>query len=105
MPAEQMYSIALGLWGAFLVGAVFYSARVRHPDARPLAAYLIFITVFSAAAATLFGIGIAILGATETLAVLDRPVAAVAFLVPVFVPAFLLARWLVRQPPRAGPRP
>jgi hypothetical protein len=88
------------LWIAFLVWAFPYVRRNRHPSARPLAAYLVFITLFSLCTAALF------LALTWLLAGLDRtnwlnhPVGAGVFLALVFVPAFLVARWQLHRPPR-----
>lgn len=99
-----MYATAVILWVLFLVGAVFYTRRARHPDTRPLAAYLIFITVFTVAAFVIFAGGLLLLDAAGEVELLSRPVVAVLFLMVVFVPAFLLGRWQLRKPPRRPPR-
>lgn len=100
-----MYPIAIALWAAFLVAAVFYTQRERHPEAKPLAAYLIFVTVFSVAAFVIFGAVVFVLGLSGQSGLLSHPVAAVIFLILVFGPAFLLGRWQLRKPPRGPHRP
>ena len=37
-------------WIAFLILAIPYVMWAKHPDTKPVAAYLIFATIFSAAA-------------------------------------------------------
>lgn len=99
-----MYSVVLVLWAAFLVAAAFYTRRAQNPGARPLAAYLIFVTVFTVSAFILFMILLVLLDAFGSAGVLTNPVAAAVFLIVVFVPAFLIARWQLRKPPqRPGP--
>lgn len=92
--------------GIVLLAAMPYVARIRHPEQRPFAAYLIFVSVFAVAAVVLFGaltLAVGALGLTEWLA---QPVPAVAFLILVFLPALLLAGWQARKPPwRQGPPP
>ena len=100
-----MSFIALTLWGAFMTGAIFYTQEARHPDAKPLAAYLIFVTVFSAAAFVVFSGLTLLLQVLGLTGILSNPGAAMAFLMTVFLPAFVLARWQLRKPPRSGQLP
>jgi hypothetical protein len=100
-----MSFIALALWGAFMTGAIFYTQEARHPDSKPLAAYLIFVTVFSAAAFVVFSGLIALLQILGLAGILSNPGAAMIFLMTVFLPAFFLARWQLRKPPRRGQVP
>ncbi len=93
-----MYLWSLTLWVVFLGLAVPYARRARHPSLRPLEAYLVFVAVFSLCAGALF-FGLTWLliksGATEILA---HPVGGATFVVLVFVPALLIARWQIRRP-------
>lgn len=100
-----MSFIAVALWGAFMMGAIFYTQEARHPDTRPLVAYFVFVTLFSIVAAAIFGALILLLRALERTAVLEHPAAAVAFLVVVFLPAFFIANRQLRKPPRAPALP
>jgi hypothetical protein len=100
-----MYATALVLWAAFLVVAIYYTRRDRNPHMRPLAAYLIFVTVFTVASFTLFAAIIVLLGALGQERALASPIAAVGFLFVVFVPAFFFARWQIRRPPHPPVRP
>lgn len=96
-----MSFIAVALWGAFMMAAVFYTREARHRDRKPTVAYLIFVTLFSLVAAAIFGGLTWLLYALDRGAMLEHPVAAVAFLVAVFLPAFLVASRQLRKPPRA----
>lgn len=100
-----MYFAGLALWAGFLVIAFFYTRRARHPKARPLAAYLIFVIVFTVSSFVLFGSLTFLLQALDQASALSDPMAAALFLVVVFVPAFLVARWQLRKPPRRPRRP
>jgi hypothetical protein len=100
-----MHEAAFVLWLLLLAGAVFYVRRARHPDSKPIAAYLIFVTVFSVAAFALFTVFAALLEWAGEAALLANPLGAAAFLVAVFLPAFLIGRWQLRRPPLRSPRP
>jgi hypothetical protein len=95
-----MSFISVSLWGAFMMGAIFYTQEARHPETRLLAAYLIFATVFTATAFAAFSTLTLALRAAGLTHVLEHPIAAAAFLAAVFLPAFFLARWQLRKPPR-----
>jgi hypothetical protein len=99
-----MYIVAFVLWAAFLIVAAFYTRRAQNPGAQPLAAYLIFVIVFTVSAFTLFVILIVLLDALGSTGILTNPVAAAVFLIVVFIPAFLIARWQLRKPPRPPQR-
>lgn len=95
-----MYLAALGLWAAFLVAAVFYARTARHPETRPLAAYLIFVIIFTVSSFVLFAAAALLLRGTGQAGALAHPAGAALFLLAVFVPAFVIARWQLRKPPR-----
>ncbi len=95
-----MYQWALALWLAFLLLAIPYARQARHPSARPLAAYLLFVTVFSLCSAALYFALTRMLVAFDGGALLSQPAGAAVFLAMVLVPAFLIARWQLRRPPR-----
>jgi len=100
-----MYFAGLALWAAFLVAAIFYTRRVRHPEARPLAAYLIFVIAFTVGSFVIFAALTYLLRVFGHVEALADPIAAAPFLVLVFVPAFFLARWQLRKPPHRPRRP
>lgn len=95
-----MYFFGLALWLAFLVAAIFYIRRVRHPNARPLAAYLIFVMAFTVSSFVIYAALIVLLQALGRVNALADPIIAALFLAAVFVPAFLIARWQLRRPPK-----
>jgi len=99
-----MYIAAFVLWAALVVVAAFYTRRAQNPQMRPLAAYLIFLIVFTVSAFTIFMILIILLESLGSTWILRNPVAAAALLIVVFVPAFSIARWQLRKPPRPPKR-
>lgn len=94
-----MYAAALALWALFLIAAALYARRAGHPDAEPLASYLIFVTAFTVSALLCFVAGALLLQAAGAVEVLQHPRGLALFLAVVFVPPALLARWQMRQPP------
>ncbi len=74
-------------------------------EATRLAAYLIFVTVFTMTSFVLFAAIIIVLGALGRERALDSPLAAAIVLLVVFVPAFFVARWQIRKPPGPSVRP
>lgn len=89
---------------AVLAAAAPYVARIRHPEQRPFAAYMIFVVIFSVTALLLFiliGWLADTLGLIETLGPLGMVILLVIFGLG---PALLLATWQARKPPmRIGP--
>jgi len=100
-----MYITALAFWVIFLAAAPLYTSRARNPQTRPLAAYLIFAATFTISSFVIFAVIIAALSALGQLQALADPIAAAAFLLAVFIPAFVVARWQVRKPPHPPERP
>jgi hypothetical protein len=98
------YSIGIAAGVVILVAAIPYVLHIRHPEQKPFAAYLIFVSVFVVTAAVLFRL-LAQLASTYGLgATLNAPAPALLFLALVFLPAVALATWLARKPPwRPGP--
>ena len=87
---------ALGLLAAFWPVA----QAAKHPETRPLAAWLIFATVFALAAGAVFVAIVAALGALGRPEALSGGWEAVAAILAMLLPPFLAARWAVRLPPR-----
>ena len=94
-----MYFKALIIWGLFLVGAFFYTRHAKHPQQPQLAAYLIFITIFSAVAFVIFTGMLLLLLARDQIGLLESKLASLPVLLLVFVPALFVARWQLRKPP------
>lgn len=95
--------IVLAFWAGLLALSVPYVLYAKHPAQKPVAAIAIFVLVFSVAAFLLFRVASLLLQLAEVGDVLTEPWAAVLFLIVVFVPAILLARWQIRKPPRGSP--
>ncbi|MFZ3042581.1 MAG: hypothetical protein WA108_12490 [Thiobacillus sp.] len=96
-------SLGILLWVALMLLAIPYVRRVRHPRAKPLAAYMVFIILFSVGAMVMYSVLLMLLGWADALDYLHRPLGAVIFLALVFIPAFLLGRWQLKKPPRQMP--
>jgi len=100
-----MFMIALALWVAFLAVSPLYTGRARNPQTRPLAAYLIFAATFTMSSFILFAVIVGILNAFARSQALADPIVAALFIIVVFAPALLIARWQLRKPPHPPERP
>lgn len=97
-----MFFAALILWIVFVVGAGVYATRARHPDIKPVAAFMIFALVFTTIAFVIYAALTIVVQALGATASLDNPLVAAVFLAAVFLPAFFGARRMIRRPPRRG---
>lgn len=95
--SHQSFAIIVGV--AILAAAVPYVARIRHPEQKLFAAWLIFVFSFGAAAFILFGVMSWLAVQLNMGATLDNPAAAALFLLLVFAPAVALGTWQARKPP------
>lgn len=91
--------IAVLLFAAFLVTSWVYVARARHPGQKPLAAYLIFVVAFSVTVGLVYGLLVSVIARLGVVGNLSL----VLVVVVAAVLAFLIARSLVRRPPRSSP--
>jgi len=98
-----LYWISIATWVVVLALFGLYVRRIRHPAQKPLAAYLIFLTVFTAVAVGMFVLLSYLIVAAGLAQVLERPLSIVLFLAGVFVPAILIAQWQARKPPTQSP--
>ncbi|MBU1395856.1 MAG: hypothetical protein KKE84_06900 [Gammaproteobacteria bacterium] len=96
-------SLGILLWIALMLLAIPYVRRARHPRAKPLAAYMMFVILFSVGAVVMYSVLLMLLGWADALDYLHRPQGAAIFLALVFIPAFLLGRWQLKKPPRQMP--
>jgi len=96
----------IGIGGlAFLAAAAPYVQKIRHPEQRTFAAYLLFVSVFVATALFLFN-AFAWLAARFGFSqvIQEQPAAALVAVMLVFLPAFALGRWQASKPPlKRGP--
>jgi hypothetical protein len=103
--ARRMSFLAVSLWGAFMMGAIFYTQEARPPETKAFPAYLVFATVFTATALVAFGVLSLLVESLDLAGRLAHPLAATAFQAAVFLPAFLLARRQLRKPLRRAEVP
>jgi heme A synthase len=101
MMASQ--SLGIILWVVLMLLAIPYVRRARHPRAQPLAAYMVFVILFSVGAIVMYTVLLMLLGWIDGFDYLHHPLGAAAFLALVFIPAFLLGRWQLKKPPRQVP--
>jgi hypothetical protein len=94
------HTLLLAIWLAFLVFSVPYTAGRRHPRAKPLAAYLVFVSTFSLCAAVLYLVLAWLVITLHLAAWLSNPLGAIVFAALVFAPAFAIASVILRRPPR-----
>jgi len=96
--------IALAAWLVFLVAAVPYVQRVKHPQTPALAAWLVFVSIVSVGAAALYAALLVLAYALGLAGALAHPAVALLLLVAVFIPPLLVARRQVqRAPQRVSP--
>ena len=103
----EMSTLGLFTVGGCLIlalAAAVYVERSRHPEAKPLAAYLIFVTVFAAVAVSRFATGTLLFVLLERPHLLATPAIGLPFLLFIFFPAFLAGRWQIKKPPLRAPR-
>ena len=100
-----MASESLGIiaWIALMLLAIPYVRQAKHPRAPVVAAYMVFVILFSVGAIVMYAALILLLGRYGGLQILNRPIGAAGFLALVFIPAFLLGRWQLKKPPRPPP--
>lgn len=98
-------TLAIVVWLALLGLALPYVRRAKHPDVKPLAAFMMFVILFSLVGALLFLALSWLALETGRAAALGHPLGALVFLALVFLPAFLLARWVIKRPPLNRPLP
>jgi hypothetical protein len=99
------YWLSIVIAVVILVAAIPYVSRIRHPAQKPLAAYLIFLTVFLISGIVSFVVLIWLAGNLGMTDALNRLGPALIFLVLVFVPAIALATWQARKPPVRSQEP
>ncbi|WP_185961227.1 hypothetical protein [Telmatospirillum sp. J64-1] len=95
--------LMLVIWVAVLALAVPYVNRKRHPDHQPFAAWMIFASVFTIAAAVIYAVLSAILVLTGASNILRMGAGTILFLGLVFVPAFFAARLMILKKPGKAP--
>ncbi|WP_373051694.1 hypothetical protein [Thioalkalivibrio sp.] len=93
------------VWIAFFILAIPLVLRIRHPDQRPFAAYLIFVSLFTLIAGILFALFSWLAVVMDLSEALNRLFPAIVFLLLVFAPAFLVAIWQARKPRLRRPPP
>jgi len=100
---ETLYSAGHLTWilvALVIVAAWPYAQLVKHERHAPLAGYLLFTSVLILCAAALFLVIMSVAAAAGLTSYLSGSLAAVLTLAAILVPAVLLARHVVRRPPR-----
>jgi hypothetical protein len=98
-------TMALAVWLILLALAFPYVRQARHPETPMLAAFLLFVMLFSVVAGTLFFVLSWLAVSAGWASALANPFWALLSLVLVFAPAFLFARWMIKRPPWNRPIP
>jgi hypothetical protein len=98
-------TLALVIWLILLALAFPMCAGSKHPQVKPLAAFLLFAMLFSVVSGTLYFALLWIVLKVGWAAALANAFWALAFLALVFAPAFLFARWMIKRPPLNRPVP
>ena len=98
-------TLAWAIWLILLALAFPYVRRAKHPQVKPLAAFLLFVMLFSVVSGSLFFALSWIAVKTGWASALSNAFWALLFLALVFIPAFLFARWMIKRPPLNRPVP
>ena len=93
------YSVSIIFGLVILTLAIPYVTRIRHPQQKPLAAYLIFVSVFVMASGILFTVVGWLVGMFELESSLEEAGGALLFLTLVFLPTIVISTHLARKPP------
>ncbi|HYQ71351.1 MAG TPA: hypothetical protein VET88_05420 [Gammaproteobacteria bacterium] len=93
------YAIGIVVVVILLIAAIPYVACIRHASQKPLAAYLIFVSMFAASAAVIASVLAWLAGIVGLAAGLDATAPALLFLALIFLPALAIATWQARKPP------
>ena len=94
--------IFTGLWLAALIAFIPWVANKRHPDSKPLGAYLTFLAVFTIVSYGLYLLVLALQSAVWPDVLFAGMAPAIVVVVVCFLPAFLLASYMIsRRPPTA----
>lgn len=99
--ASQSLGLILGI--VLMLLAIPYVRHAKHPRAKLVAAYMVFMILFAVGSIVMYSVLLVLLNRYIGLDFLQRPPGAAIFLALVFVPAFLLARWQLKKPPRQVP--
>lgn len=91
-------------WLAFLLLAIPYALKARHPETKAVAAWTIFVLSFTVIAATIYAVLIIVAASTGIGHWIQTAAGALAFLFLIFAPALILATYIIRRPPRRRPR-
>lgn len=97
--------LALAIWLILMALALPYVRREKHPQVKPLAAFLLFAMLFSVVSGTLYFALLWLVLQMGWAPALANAFGALLFLALVFVPAFLFARWMIKRPPLERPAP
>ncbi len=98
-------ALVIVIWLVLLALAVPYVRRAKHPDVKPLAAFMMFVILFSLVGGLLFLALSWFVIKTGLASALGHPLGALVYLALIFLPAFLFARWVIRRPPLKRPAP
>lgn len=91
-------ALAFAIWLILLALAFPYVRLAKHPRVKTLAAFMLFVMLFSVVSATLFFALSWAAAAAGWTSALTNVLWVLLFLALIFVPAFLAARWLKRPP-------
>jgi len=96
-------AVGFMVWITLMLLAIPYVRYAKHPHSHVVAAYMVFVILFSVGAVVMYSILLSVLSWMDALDYLHHPLGAVIFLALVFIPAFLLGRWQLKKPSRQAP--
>jgi hypothetical protein len=96
-------TVGFMVWLTLMLLAIPYVRHAKHPRSHVVAAYMVFVVLFSLGAVVMYSVLLRVLIGFDAVDYLHHPLGALFFLALVFIPAFLLGRWQLKKPPRQMP--
>lgn len=93
-----------GLWLLVLLAAIPVTRRYRHPDAKPIGAYLLFVIVFTMVAWAVVVFLLSLFSSLGAITILSGVAGAVIVIAVSFGLAFLAGLYFIGRKPQQAPR-
>ena len=104
MSTNSTLIVFAALWLFVLLAAVPITRRYRHPDAKPIGSYLLFVIVFTMVAWAVFVFLLSLFTALGVIAILSGAVGAVIVVTVSFALAFLAGLYFIGRKPQQAPK-
>ena len=104
MTSNTTMIVFSGLWLLVFLAAIPVTRWSRHPDAKPVGAYLLFVIVFTMVAWAAFVFLFSLFSAFGAIDILSGAIGAVLVVAISFTLAFFVALYFIGREPQQAPR-